>query len=58
VEWQINRLIDHLFRHESGRIIAFLTRIFGLENIDIAEEENWKVRNGKIVAFDQHTAKK
>lgn len=35
---EINQLIDHLFRHESGRIVAVLTRIFGSENLDLAED--------------------
>ena len=30
--------MDHLFRHESGKMIAVLTRIFGPENIDLAED--------------------
>ena len=28
---------DHLFRHESGRMIAALTRIFGVHNLALAE---------------------
>ena len=31
-------LIDHLFRHESGKLISVLTRIFGPENLDMAED--------------------
>ena len=30
--------IDHLFRHESGNLISVLTRIFGPENLDMAED--------------------
>ncbi len=30
--------IDHLFRHESGKLISVLTRIFGPENLDMAED--------------------
>ncbi len=29
---------ERLFRHESGRIVAVLTRIFGLDNLAIAED--------------------
>ena len=29
---------DHLFRHESGRMIAVLTRIFGVHNLELAED--------------------
>jgi RNA polymerase sigma factor (sigma-70 family) len=35
---QINQLLDHLFRRESGKLISILTRIFGPENIDLAED--------------------
>ena len=30
--------IDHLFRRESGRIIAALTRVFGVHNLALAED--------------------
>ena len=29
---------DHLFRHESGRMVAALTRIFGFHNLALAED--------------------
>ena len=45
---------EHLFRHESGRMIAALTRLFGVHNLALAEDvvqdafcralEVWKVR--------------
>ncbi len=45
---------DHLFRHESGKLVAALTRIFGLHNLELAEDvvqdafcralEIWKLR--------------
>ncbi len=31
-------LVDHLFRHEAGRIVAGLTARFGLRGIDLAED--------------------
>lgn len=34
----VNKLADHLFRHESGKMVAVLTRIFGLTNIEMAED--------------------
>ena len=34
----VNKLADHLFRHEAGKMVAVLTRIFGLPNIEIAED--------------------
>ncbi len=47
-------LSEHLFRRESGRLVAALTRIFGVHNIALAEDvvqdafcralEVWKVR--------------
>ena len=45
---------DHLFRHEAGRLVAALTRIFGVHNLALAEDvvqdafcralEVWKFR--------------
>ncbi|HEV2480298.1 MAG TPA: sigma-70 family RNA polymerase sigma factor [Puia sp.] len=35
---KINRVVDHLFRHESGKLVAVLTRIFGPGNLDLAED--------------------
>jgi RNA polymerase sigma factor (sigma-70 family) len=32
------QLVDHLFRHEAGRMVAVLTRIFGMHNLDLAED--------------------
>src|SRR5262249_19388891 len=47
-------LVDHLFRRESGRMVAALTRVFGLHNLALAEDvvqdafcralETWKFR--------------
>ncbi|MBN8572209.1 MAG: sigma-70 family RNA polymerase sigma factor, partial [Ignavibacteria bacterium] len=34
----VNKLADHLFRHEAGKMVAVLTRIFGLPNIELAED--------------------
>jgi len=31
-------LVDHLFRHQSGRMVAILTRIFGIHNFELAED--------------------
>src|SRR4030095_11179261 len=31
-------LVDHLFRHEAGKMIAVLTRIFGLHHLELAED--------------------
>jgi len=45
---------DHLFRRESGRLVAALTRVFGVHNLALAEDvvqdafcralETWKIR--------------
>src|SRR5262249_62000954 len=47
-------LVDHLFRRESGRMIAAVTRVFGVHNLALAEDvvqdvfcralETWKFR--------------
>src|SRR3982750_1888372 len=31
-------LVDHLFRHEAGKMVATLVRILGLRNVDLAED--------------------
>jgi len=31
-------LVDHLFRQEAGRMVAILTRLFGLHNLELAED--------------------
>jgi RNA polymerase sigma factor (sigma-70 family) len=31
-------LVDHLFRHEAGKMIAVLTRLFGMHNLSMAED--------------------
>jgi RNA polymerase sigma-70 factor (ECF subfamily) len=33
-----DKLVDHLFRHHSGKMVSVLTRIFGLSNLDIIED--------------------
>ncbi len=54
----IGQTIDHLFRHEAGKMVAVLTRLFGFPNIEQAEDivqdtilralESWKF--GKMPA--------
>jgi len=49
----VNGLVDHFFRHQSGRLAAVLTRIFGLRNFDLVDDvvqsallqalETWKI---------------
>jgi RNA polymerase sigma factor (sigma-70 family) len=34
----INQLADHLFQHESGKMVAVLVKIFGTENLQVAED--------------------
>src|SRR5262245_15702233 len=50
----VTELDEHLFRREAGRIVATLTRIFGVQNLALAEDvvqdafcralEVWKFR--------------
>jgi RNA polymerase sigma-70 factor (ECF subfamily) len=35
---EVGRSVEHLFRHESGRIVSYLTRLLGPEHMDLAEE--------------------
>ena len=34
----VSGVVEHLFRHESGRMVAILTRIFGIEHLGLAED--------------------
>lgn len=34
----INNLTDHLYRHESGKMVSVLTKIFGIQNLETAED--------------------
>jgi len=36
--YDINKLTDHLFRRESGKIVSVLTRVFGTENLETSED--------------------
>ena len=36
--YDINILTGHLFRHESGKMVAVLTKIFGIQNLETAED--------------------
>jgi RNA polymerase sigma-70 factor (ECF subfamily) len=38
VDVQSPKLVEHLFRHESGRMLSGLVRILGLHNFDLAED--------------------
>ena len=35
---EVSDVVEHLFRHESGKMVAILTRIFGLEHLSLAED--------------------
>jgi RNA polymerase sigma-70 factor (ECF subfamily) len=37
-EQNVNQLVGHLFRHESGKMAAVLTRIVGFQNLDLAQD--------------------
>lgn len=34
----VSQVVEHLFRHESGKMVATLTGIFGLEHLSLAED--------------------
>lgn len=34
----IDKLTDHLFRHEAGKMVSVLTKIFGTQNLETAED--------------------
>jgi RNA polymerase sigma-70 factor (ECF subfamily) len=37
-EPELGALMDHLFRRESGKMVSTLTRVFGIHNLDLAED--------------------
>jgi RNA polymerase sigma-70 factor (ECF subfamily) len=37
-EQQVSALVDHLFRHRSGQLVAALTRVFGPNRLQLAED--------------------
>jgi RNA polymerase sigma factor (sigma-70 family) len=49
----IQQTVEHLFRHESGKLVSVLTKIFGPHNLQLAEDvaqdcllkamDNWKI---------------
>jgi RNA polymerase sigma factor (sigma-70 family) len=35
---EVSNIVEHLFRHESAKMVATLTRIFGVEHLTLAED--------------------
>src|SRR6267142_2813302 len=35
---EVSRVVEHLFRHEAGKMVAILTNIFGIEHLTLAED--------------------
>jgi RNA polymerase sigma-70 factor (ECF subfamily) len=35
---EVSQVVEHLFRHEAAKMVATLTRIFGLEHLGLAED--------------------
>jgi RNA polymerase sigma factor (sigma-70 family) len=35
---RVGHLVDHLFRHESGRMVSVLTKMLGIKNLDTAHD--------------------
>src|SRR5271168_1520528 len=35
---EVSQVVERLFRHESGKMVATLTRIFGVEHLTLAED--------------------
>lgn len=50
----ITQLADHLFRREAGKMVAALTRLFGTENLQMAEDV---VQDTLLQAFNNWPAK-
>ena len=53
--------VDHFFRHEAGRMVAVLTRIFGVHNIALAEDavqETFLAALTNVATFSGNSTKK
>src|SRR5947199_10221915 len=35
---EVSQVVEHLFSHEAGKMVATLTRIFGIEHLSLAED--------------------
>src|SRR5215468_590532 len=35
---EVSQVVEHLFRHEAAKMVATLTRIFGIEHLTLAED--------------------
>ncbi|HEY5042431.1 MAG TPA: hypothetical protein VIK53_10550 [Verrucomicrobiae bacterium] len=35
---EISQVVEHLFRHEAGKMVATLTGMFGIEHLTLAED--------------------
>lgn len=51
-ESSVTQLVEHLFRHESGKLVSVLTRLFGSSNMELAEDV---VQDSLIEAIKQWT---
>ena len=47
---QVQTLVDNLFRHKSGELVSMLTRLFGVERLELAEDV---VQEALITALQQ-----
>jgi len=37
-EASVSQLVDHLFRHKAGQMVSALTRLFGVDNLELVED--------------------
>src|SRR5277367_4349385 len=54
MEPRVAELDEHLFRHEAGRMVAALVRIFGVHNLALAEDV---VQDAFVRALDAWAAR-
>ena len=53
-ESNVKQIVDNLFRHDAGRLVSVLTRIFGADNLELAEDV---VQDSLVEALNQWTYK-
>ena len=50
----IDRLIGQLYKTQSAKLLAVLTRIFGIHNIDLAEDVLQEAFSKALIDWQQH----
>ncbi|WP_235297994.1 RNA polymerase sigma factor [Portibacter marinus] len=50
-----DKIIDHLFRHEYGKMVSSLTRIYGIQNLELIEDAVQDTFKKAVLYFRNHS---